>query len=79
MADSLEHCPFLNRTDPRCAEHFRLDGLDHAFRFCFDRYRSCPLFVDLLVERRVRQVVSDDAREPIVQITLPPRYAKSAA
>jgi hypothetical protein len=55
MPDTVEHCPFLNRSDERCAENFNIDHLQHAFRFCFGRYKTCPSYIDLLVERRIRR------------------------
>ena len=54
MPDRVEHCPFLNRSDDRCAENFKIDHLQHAFKFCFGRYKTCPSYVELLIERRVR-------------------------
>jgi hypothetical protein len=51
MADH-GHCPFLNRTDTRCGEHLTIDSLDHAFEYCFDVYAACPLYLELLIERR---------------------------
>jgi len=59
-SDRGEHCPFLNRTDHRCGSHFTLERLEHAFAFCFDRYTACPVYLELLVERRVRR---GEARE----------------
>jgi hypothetical protein len=56
MSASVNHCPFLNRTDARCSKHFCLDHLQHAFKFCFDRYKACPVYLELLVERRVRRL-----------------------
>ena len=55
MSDRVEHCPFLNRSDARCAENFNIDHLGHAFRFCFGRYKACTTYVELLVERRIRR------------------------
>ena len=52
MGDCGEHCPFLNQADARCAGHSSLDDLEHAYRFCFDRYQACPVYFDLLVECR---------------------------
>src|SRR5689334_18570645 len=46
------HCPFLNRSDSRCCESFKLDRLQHAFKFCFDKYKTCPVYADLLSERQ---------------------------
>ena len=54
-ADNVEHCPFLNRSDARCSENFNIDHLQHAFRFCFGRYKACTTYVELLVERRLRR------------------------
>ncbi len=54
-SDRGQHCPFLNRTDSRCGTHFTLERLEHAFAYCFDRYTACPVYLELLVERRVRR------------------------
>ncbi len=69
-----DHCPFLNRADRRCSDYFHLDRLDHAFAYCFGGYRSCPVYADLLAERRAwraggrREI--EHAREPLVQVTV---------
>lgn len=55
MANERCHCPFLNRADARCGEHLNIEELSHAFRHCFDRYKGCPVYVELLVERQLRQ------------------------
>ena len=52
------HCPFLNRADERCGPHFHLDKLGHAFAYCFGRYKTCPHYLELLVERRVRRLTA---------------------
>ena len=75
--DRNEHCPFLNRADSRCGEHFHLDQLDHAFEFCFDRYTSCPTYLERLVERRLRQDEQPakrtaSAAQSLVQLTIHP-------
>jgi hypothetical protein len=49
------HCPFLNRADSRCGNKHSLEHLDYAYRYCFDRYQACPVYVELLVERRGRR------------------------
>jgi hypothetical protein len=59
MAERADHCPFLNRADTRCADHFTIDGLHHAFEHCFDRYKQCRTYVELLVERRVKRGSAD--------------------
>jgi hypothetical protein len=55
MAERVVHCPFLNRADARCANHFSVDRLGYAFDFCFGSYKNCPTYLEMLVERRVRQ------------------------
>jgi hypothetical protein len=54
--DCGEHCPFLNRSDRRCASFLKLDRLAHAFDHCFGEYKSCPMYLELLAERRVRRL-----------------------
>ena len=49
-----EHCPFLNRSDHRCAEYLNLDHLDHALEHCFDNYSTCEVYFALLNERQDR-------------------------
>jgi hypothetical protein len=56
--DDDHHCPFLNRADERCSPHFHVDALDHAYAFCFGRYKLCPHYLELLVERRVRRLTA---------------------
>jgi hypothetical protein len=80
MADQGNHCPFLNRADGRCSTFFSLDRLDHAFEYCFGEYQQCPVYLELLVERRVRRMTgSCDGSSPLVQITLAHRYKQPAA
>jgi len=50
-----DHCPFLNRRDARCGKHMSLQGLDHAFNYCFGRYQGCPVYFQMLIERRTRR------------------------
>ena len=50
-----EHCPFLNRADDRCSANFSLDHLQHAFHHCFGKYHACPVYYELLAERRERR------------------------
>ncbi|CAN5619039.1 hypothetical protein BH09PLA1_BH09PLA1_09020 [soil metagenome] len=50
-----DHCPFLNRRDARCGEHMSIQGLDHAFDYCFGRYQGCPVYFQMLIERRARR------------------------
>jgi len=49
------HCPFLNRTDSRCSSHFSLDRLNDAFDQCLGAYQACPVYLELLAERRQRR------------------------
>jgi hypothetical protein len=79
------HCPFLNRADSRCSGNFSLDRLGFAFQYCFDQYKACPNYIELLVERRVKRAtgaVLQDAdgkdrfeQERLVQLTVRSRYA----
>ena len=62
------HCPFLNRPDARCSQHFHLSELQHAFEHCFDQYTACPVYLERLVERRVRQIEAKVAAEEAVVV-----------
>lgn len=66
------HCPFLNREDDRCADHFQVTHLQHAFRYCFNNFKACPTYLELLVERRVRQVQAQHGQIDVqaVQLTV---------
>ncbi len=55
MSDRGHHCPFLNRADSRCSEHFNLDHLGHAFDYCFGYYDACAVYARLLAERQMRR------------------------
>ncbi len=55
MSDREFHCPFLNRTDHRCAAYFSIEGLQHAFEHCFHAYKSCEVYHELLAERMTRR------------------------
>lgn len=82
------HCPFLNRADHRCSENFNLDRLGFAFRYCFDKYKACPNYLELLVERRVKRatgaVLQDGdgkeryTEERLVQLTVRASHAHHA-
>ncbi len=84
MSVQGEHCPFLNRRDVRCSTYFSLDRLGHAFEHCFDQYRTCPTYLELLVERRVRRTVAGEADAKasyagaprLIQVTIPHRFHK---
>jgi hypothetical protein len=77
-ADRGQHCPFLNRTDSRCGSHFTLERLEHAFAYCFDKYHACPVYLELLAERRVRRGETVDAtkdgaihdQRPLIELTI---------
>jgi hypothetical protein len=60
MTDQGHHCPFLNRADARCSQHFSLDRLGHAFDYCFGYYEGCGVYLELLAERRVRRARGQD-------------------
>jgi hypothetical protein len=50
------HCPFLNRDDARCSTRFSVGNMEYAFSHCFENYKACPTYLELLVERRVRRM-----------------------
>lgn len=86
MSSQPAHCPFLNRSDDRCSDAFNLEHLNHAFHFCFGRYKACPQYLELLVERRLRRQTAGqtDVQAPaLVQVTISPaignRISKLAA
>src|SRR3954451_21911814 len=54
-------CPFIERVDHRCSSSFSLERLDHAFEVCFDQYKACPLFQQMMVERRMQRHGADSA------------------
>ena len=67
------HCPFLNRRDARCGEHMSLQGLGHAFDYCFGRYQGCPVYFQMLIERRTRRgetVTLPQNANAVVQLTI---------
>jgi hypothetical protein len=55
MAERVHHCPFLNRSEPRCSSHFSLNDLGSALEQCFGQYSACGVYRELLRERRQRR------------------------
>lgn len=51
-----DQCPFVNQPDARCAQRLSIERLDYAFAFCFDEYDCCPVYLDRLLEHRLRHV-----------------------
>ena len=43
-------CPFLDKSDARCATHLTLANLPRAFAHCADQYTLCPIYQKLLAE-----------------------------
>ena len=88
MPDRAKHCPFLNRSDARCSDHFNIDHLQHALGFCFGRYKACTTYVELLIERRILRndaagrlssVSTDNHAHPFVKLTVSAGHAQHAA
>ena len=87
MPDHGRHCPFLNRSQPGCSAYLTLERLRHAFEYCFDEYQTCPLYSELLVERRLRQnqrlapsgVGSNHAASPLTPVAVLRRADKPLA
>ena len=86
-----EHCPFLNRSDRRCSSFLSLDRISHAFDHCFGEYKSCPVYLELLLERRVRRLCgllspaeqtgtpTDGTARPVVRLTIGHTHAAAHA
>ena len=55
MPDRESHCPFLNKSDVRCGNHFSLTRLGSAFDHCFGCYAACTTYHELLAERQGRR------------------------
>jgi hypothetical protein len=87
MTEQVHHCPFLNRADNRCSEHFSLDRLGHTFDYCFGYYEGCAVYLELLVERRVMRARghggegAGDGNDygKLIQVTVGGRHAHGAA
>jgi len=65
MSEKESHCPFLNRSDYRCSNHFSLDKLDRAFDHCFGEYQSCGTYREMLTERQRRGTAEGQRVSPL--------------
>ena len=80
-----QHCPFLNRSEPRCSENLSLEDLRHAFSHCFGEYQECPAYAVLLDERETRRYASvrrggDLVHAPrLIQVSVARRLKKPIA
>ena len=43
-------CPFVNKSDIRCATHWTLRNLPQTFSHCADRFSVCPVYRTLIRE-----------------------------
>ena len=43
-------CPFVNKSDIRCATHWTLRNLTQTFNHCADRFAVCPVYRTLIRE-----------------------------
>ena len=41
-------CPFVDKSDVRCAAHMTLRNVLQAFQHCADRYGECPVYAQLV-------------------------------
>ena len=57
-------CPFLDKSNPRCAAHLTLSNILGAFSHCADRYGECPEF------KYVKAQVADDDRRRVPAVLL---------
>ena len=70
-------CPFIERVDHRCSSYFSLERLDHAFDVCFDRYKSCPLFHEMMAERRMKRTGGHHGPHDGASDNVPTRWVAS--
>jgi hypothetical protein len=70
MSDVGPHCPFLNRTDARCAGFLSLESLRHSYNYCFGNYAACQVYTQLLIERRVRRGETSLIHSPAAGMSL---------
>jgi hypothetical protein len=43
-------CPFINKSDIRCATHWTLRNLTQTFSHCADRFAVCPVYRNMVRE-----------------------------
>lgn len=87
MTENIEHCPFLNRADRRCAKHLNMSHLDHAMEFCFDRFEHCAVYMQRNDERRQRVLSETSDLHPanpyavsrLIQVKVSAGYQKQSA
>jgi len=48
-------CPFIDKSDPRCAAHLNLGNVSHAYGYCADRYQMCLIYQELINDDRNSQ------------------------
>ncbi len=81
MDSPARHCPFLNRSDPRCSASLTIERLRFAFEFCCNEYQACDVYRELLIERRLRHPAAPspagtEHASPIVHVTVARRNGK---
>jgi hypothetical protein len=47
-------CPYIDRSDPRCAERLTILNLREAFQFCFGHAPACPVHRQIRYEESRR-------------------------
>jgi hypothetical protein len=83
ITDAEHHCPFLNRADERCSDKMNLSALGYAYKFCFDNYKKCPVYMELLVDRRIKRLAAATVRpryedRQFIQLSISHRHAQRA-
>ncbi|NLW86861.1 MAG: hypothetical protein GXY38_08305 [Planctomycetes bacterium] len=58
-------CPFINKADNRCANHWTLRNIMQTFLHCADSYHACPVYRTLLQEQ-----LADERQEHEVEESL---------
>ena len=44
-------CPFLNKSDCRCAQHLTFGNLFSAFAECANKFNACRIYDEMLTEQ----------------------------
>jgi len=58
-------CPFVEKSDVRCATHLTLANLTRAFAHCADEYRVCPVYAQLQRELGLHGCEHEEPAVPV--------------
>lgn len=57
-------CPFVDKSDARCATHLTLANIASAFAHCADEYTVCPVYGKLVTELIVHGCEHEESARP---------------